>query len=80
MHKCKPVYKVLEGWKEDISGVKSFEDLPLNTKKYIEAIEKLIKVPISMISVGPERSQIIMKNESFAQRFFNINKKPLLVM
>jgi hypothetical protein len=33
-----------------------------------------------MISVGPERSQIIMKDESFAQRFFNINKKPLLVM
>ena len=80
MHKCKPVYKVLEGWKEDISGVKSFADLPLNTKKYIEEIEKLIKVPISMISVGPERSQIIMKNESFEQRFFNINKKPFLVM
>ena len=80
MHKCKPVYKVLKGWKEDISGIKTYEELPENTKRYIEEIEKLIKIPISLVSVGPERSQIIIRDSDLERRFLNRDKKPLLVL
>ncbi len=80
MHKCEPVYKSLPGWGEDISQVKSYMELPEKTRKYIEAIESLINIPVSMISVGPERSQIILRDNSIKTRIFNINKKPLLVL
>ena len=55
------VYKELDGWNEDITGIKKYEDLPENCKKYIEFIEKELKTNISMISVGPERSQNIYR-------------------
>ena len=80
MHKCRPVYSVFKGWKEDISSVKEFNNLPLNTKKYIEEIEKLSKVPVSMISVGPERNQIIIRDSLNFDRFLKDGKKPLLVL
>jgi adenylosuccinate synthase len=60
-HKCKPVYEELEGWREDISNIKSYKELPGQTKKYIERIEELVGVPIKILSVGPNRSQIIMR-------------------
>ena len=55
------IYKELDGWNEDITGIKKYEDLPENCKKYIEFIEKELKTNISMISVGPERSQNIYR-------------------
>ncbi len=58
--KCRPVYITLPGWHEDISGVRSFEDLPENTKNYLRRIEELMETPIEMISVGPGREQTIM--------------------
>ena len=57
----KIIYDELEGWKEDITQIKNYEDLPENCKKYIEYIEKKLKCKISMISVGPERSQNIYR-------------------
>ena len=57
----KIIYDQLEGWKEDITQIKNYEDLPENCKKYIEYIEKKLKCKISMISVGPERSQNIYR-------------------
>ncbi len=78
MHKCEPIYKVLEGWKEDLCDVKSFEDLPDNTRKYIEELEKIIKVPISMVSVGPERSKIIIREKGLITDFFNKMNKPFV--
>lgn len=70
MHKCEPVYETMEGWKDDLSHIKSFGDLPMNAQKYIHRIEELIKVPVSMISVGAERSQIIMKDSIFGHQLF----------
>lgn len=58
---CKPVYKTLKGWQENISGARKFRQLPTNAKKYIEFIEKDVGIPVSYISVGPKRGQCIYK-------------------
>ena len=55
------IYDELDGWQEDISQIKNYEDLPENCKKYVEYIEKKLKCRVSMISVGPERSQNIYR-------------------
>ena len=62
LEKAKPVYKTLPGWKEDIRGIKNYEDLPENCRKYIEFIEEQIGYPITMISNGPGRNDIIFRN------------------
>ena len=62
LYVAKPVYKTYEGWTEDITSVKNFDDLPENAKKYIKAIEDYIQIPITFISVGPERNQNIVIN------------------
>lgn len=80
MHKCKPIYIKVKGWKEDLSKFKKFSDLPENTKNYIQEIEKLIKVPISMISVGPERNQIIIRDYIKDKGLLENGKKPLLIL
>ena len=61
LKKAKPVYKVLPGWKQDIRGIKKYEDLPENCRKYIEFIEEQIGFPITMVSNGPKRSDIIYR-------------------
>ena len=61
LNKAKPVYEYLDGWKCDISNIKKYEDLPENTKKYIEFIEKKIERPIKIIGNGPRREDIILK-------------------
>ena len=61
-YNAEPVYETFEGWSEDITSVKSFDALPENAKKYINAIEKFIEIPITFISVGPERNQNIVIN------------------
>ena len=59
--KAKPVYEVLPGWKSDIRGITRYEDLPENCRKYIEFVEKEIETPITMVSNGPGRNEIIKK-------------------
>jgi adenylosuccinate synthase len=59
--KAKPVYENLPGWKEDIRGITNYNDLPENCRKYIEFIEKELEVPITMVSNGPGRNDIIRK-------------------
>ena len=61
LEKAKPVLKKLPGWKCDIRGIKKYEDLPENCRKYIEAIEAEIGVPITMVSNGPKRHDIILR-------------------
>ncbi len=61
LEKAKPVYKVLPGWKADIRGIKSYEELPENCRNYIEFIEKELEVPIKIVSNGPARNDIIMR-------------------
>lgn len=57
--KAKPVYEVLPGWECDIRGIKEYDKLPENCRKYVEFIEKEIGVPIKMVSNGPKRDEII---------------------
>lgn len=57
--KAKPVYEVLPGWNCDIRGIQKYEELPENCRKYIEFIEKQIEVPITLVSNGPGREEII---------------------
>lgn len=58
---CQPLYEEHPGWSGDTSGVTQFEDLPINARRYIKRLEKLLKVRVGMISVGSEREQIIRK-------------------
>jgi adenylosuccinate synthase len=60
--KCEPVYEEFESWKEDISGVRSYTELPVNAKKYLARIEELVGVKIKLIGVGKEREQTIVKD------------------
>ena len=64
--KCEPVYEELDGWHEDITKVEKFEDLPENAKKYIARIEELIGVNVDLVSVGPNRTQTIIRKNIFA--------------
>ncbi|HJC04575.1 MAG TPA: adenylosuccinate synthase [Candidatus Enterocloster excrementipullorum] len=61
LNKAKPVYTKLPGWKCDIRGIRKYEDLPENCRKYIEFVEKEIEVPIAMVSNGPGRDDIIIR-------------------
>lgn len=63
LEKAKPVLKVLPGWKSDIRGIKTYEELPENCRKYIEFVEAEIGFPITMISNGPGRNDIIYRNK-----------------
>ena len=61
LEKAKPVIEKLPGWKCDIRGIKKYEDLPENCRKYVEFVEKHIGFPITMISNGPGRNDIIYR-------------------
>ena len=62
IHKyLEPIYEKHEGWKENISSIRKYEDLPLNTRKYLERLEQILETPISIVSVGPDREQTIFK-------------------
>lgn len=60
---CTPVYEELPGWRSDITGVRSFDELPENARAYVKRLEELAGCPIVMVSIGPRRDQtIILKN------------------
>ena len=61
LEKAKPIFKVLPGWKCEIRGIKEYDKLPENCKKYVEFIEEQIGYPITMISNGPGRDDIIWR-------------------
>lgn len=61
LEKCQPVYQRLKGWKTDITGITEYEDLPEEAKDYIKTVEDITGVPVKMISVGPDRSQTIVR-------------------
>lgn len=61
LKKAKPVYEILPGWKSDIRGIKKYEDLPENCRNYIEFVERHIGYPITMVSNGPGRDDIIYR-------------------
>jgi adenylosuccinate synthase len=59
--KAKPVYEYLPGWKQEIRGIKNYNELPENCRKYIEFIEKELEVPVKLVSNGPGRDEIIRR-------------------
>jgi adenylosuccinate synthase len=61
LSKCTPVYSEMEGWTEDISSCRRFEELPRQAQNYVKRIEEFLDVPIEIISVGAERSQTITR-------------------
>lgn len=63
--RVKPIYKKVEGWNEDITGVKSYEELPKATKKYLEFIEEFLNVEVLIFSIGPDRKQTVMRKNIF---------------
>ena len=67
LEKAKPVLKTLPGWKCDIRGIKNYEDLPKECRDYVEAIEKEIEAPITMVSNGPGRHEIIHRVSSYSK-------------
>jgi len=67
LEKAKPVLKVLPGWKCDIRGIKNFEELPENAQNYVNFIEEQIGFPITMVSNGPKRSDIIYRKSPIAK-------------
>lgn len=58
---CKPILEVLPGWHCDIQGIKKYEDLPENARRYVEFAEKHIGVPFTMVSNGPSREDIMYR-------------------
>ncbi len=63
LQRAEPVYEVFPGWEEDISEVKRVEDLPPTAVAYIAAVEQLAGAPVAIVSVGPERTQTIIRKE-----------------
>ena len=61
--RCEPIYEKLPGWKEDLTNIKSYEDLPKNAKNYIEFIENITGISVVIISVGPDINQTIIRSE-----------------
>ncbi|HKL78929.1 MAG TPA: adenylosuccinate synthase [Mobilitalea sp.] len=59
--KATPIYEYLPGWKQEIRGIRNYQELPENCRKYIEFIEKELEVPITLVSNGPDRDEIIYK-------------------
>lgn len=61
--KAKPIYKTMKGWKEDISNINAYDDLPETAKAYLRFIEEEMRIPIAIVSVGPDRNEnIIIRN------------------
>ena len=65
LERAKPVLKTLPGWKSDIRGIRNYEDLPENCRNYIEFIEEQIEYPITMVSNGPGREDIIYRESKY---------------
>ena len=63
-----PVFRSFPGWEEDITGAREKEDLPRTLRNYIEALEAYLEVPVSFVSVGPDREQILHMREALRVR------------
>lgn len=66
LEECEPIYETFEGWKADLGQVSRFEELPAATRAYVEGIERLVGVPVSIVSVGRARSATLVRNPLFA--------------
>ena len=68
LEECRPVYETLEGWPENITGIRSYARLPRNVKAYLRRIEELTATPIDIVSIGPDRDQTIVLRNPYAPK------------
>ena len=61
LSRCTPIYKTVPGWAEDVSSAKTYDELPENTKRFVETVEKVAGVPVTILSVGRRRDQTIFR-------------------
>ncbi|MHC5111239.1 MAG: adenylosuccinate synthase [Planctomycetota bacterium] len=61
--RVEPIIEMIPGWSEDLRSVRRFEDLPANTRQYVERIESLLDVPVSLLGIGPDRSQTLVRGK-----------------
>jgi len=66
LEKCQPIYEELDGWEESITGIRNFDKLPAAARNYMSRLEDLLSCPISLVSIGPDRRQIISVKEFFS--------------
>jgi adenylosuccinate synthase len=66
--RAEPVYEILPGWSEDVTGCREFGDLPDAARRYVERVEALVEVPVDLISVGPGRDATIARRDPFPAR------------
>jgi adenylosuccinate synthase len=64
LERCQPIYEEVDGWQEAISGIRNFKKLPVRARNYMSRLEDLLSCPISLVSVGPDRRQIILVKPS----------------
>ncbi len=62
---CQPIYEDLPGWSQDLKGVRKRQELPLEARNYLQRMEELMQVPISIISLGPDREETITESNPF---------------
>ena len=60
LEKCRPVYETLPGWTEDVTGCRSWSDLPAAARDYVRFLSKQVGVPVKIVSVGPDRTATLM--------------------
>jgi adenylosuccinate synthase len=66
LEECEPVYETVAGWDADISGIRRYEDLPAETRQYLQRIEVLAQTPVDIVSVGPGREETIVLKNGFS--------------
>ena len=74
MAECEPVYEELPGWTEDITGCESLDELPENARHYVERVSQLTGIPLSIFSVGPDRTQTNVVRNVCASLKYDIKK------
>ena len=67
LQECQPIYESFEGWEADLSGVSRWEELPAGARAYVEGIERLVGVPVSIVSIGRARSATLLRNPLFVR-------------
>ena len=68
IERCEPVYETLPGWSEPLGGVRRWDDLPLNARRYVERMGELVGVKVVAVSVGPDRDETILLENPFEKR------------
>ncbi len=64
--RCRPVYETLSGWKEEIAGARTLDDLPATTRTYLRRVEEITGIPVAIVSVGPRREETIVVEDLFS--------------